>query len=71
MGIKPRARLGFFMGHSRLFFFYFRLFYLMTVNKCSIKKFAYDWIRTSDLRCRKRQLYQLSHNYCPKTSISL
>ena len=28
-------------------------------------KIADDWIRTADLWCRKRPLYQLSHNYCP------
>ena len=27
--------------------------------------FADDWIRTVDLWCRKRPLYQLSHNHCP------
>ena len=29
------------------------------------KNFADDWIRTADLWCRKRPLYQLSHNHCP------
>ena len=28
-------------------------------------KFADDWIRTVDLWCQKRPLYQLSHNHCP------
>ena len=27
--------------------------------------FADDWIWTTDLWCRKRPLYQLSHNHCP------
>ena len=49
-------------------FFYFRLFNTqLTVNKCSInnKKFADDWIRTTDFWYRKPSLYQLSHNHCP------
>ena len=29
------------------------------------KSFADDWIRTVDLWCRKRPLYQLRHNHCP------
>ena len=29
------------------------------------KSFANDWIWTADLWCRKRLLYQLSHNNCP------
>ena len=28
--------------------------------------FADDWIQTADLRTRKRPLYQLSHNHCPR-----
>ena len=28
--------------------------------------FDNDWIRTTDLWHRKRQLYQLSHNHCPR-----
>ena len=31
----------------------------------SDKKFANDWIRTADLWCWKRLLYQLSHNHIP------
>ena len=27
--------------------------------------FADNWIRTADLWCRKRPLYQLNHNHCP------
>ena len=30
--------------------------------------FANDWIRTADLWCRKRPLYQLSHNHCPRAT---
>ena len=48
-----------------LFFFIFVFSIQMTVNKCSISKFADDRIRTVDLWCRKRPLYQLSHNQCP------
>ena len=29
------------------------------------KSFTNDWIRTADLWCRERLLYQLSHNHCP------
>ena len=36
-----------------------------TVNKFSILSFANDWIWTVDLWCRKRPLYQLSHNHGP------
>ena len=28
--------------------------------------FADDWILTADLWIRKRPLYQLSHNHCPR-----
>ena len=47
------------------FFFIFVFSIQLTVNKCSIN-FADDWIRTADLWNRKRSLYQLSHNHCPK-----
>ena len=30
-----------------------------------IVKFSKDWIRTADLWCGKRPLYQLIHNHCP------
>ena len=33
-----------------------------------IQNFADDWIRTADLWHRKRPLYQLSHNHCPRTN---
>ena len=39
--------------------------YSLTVNNHSIKK-SHDWIRTADLWCWKRLLYQLSHNHCQK-----
>ena len=49
------------MGHYLPLFLYFRLF--KTVD--SKQKFTIDWIRTVNLWCRKRPLYQLSHNHCP------
>ena len=36
----------------------------MTVNKCSISKFADDWIWTADLWYRKWPVYQLSQKHC-------
>ena len=38
----------------------------LTVNKCSLEKFADVLIRTADLWCRKQQ--QLSNNPCPKAT---
>ena len=32
-------------------------------------KFANDWIRTADLWCWKRLLYQLSHHHCPEVEL--
>lgn len=43
-------------------FFYFRLF--DTVNRIYLE-FADDWIRTIELWCRNRPLYQLSQRHCP------
>ena len=37
----------------------------LTVNKCSIKTFADDLIRTADIWYHKRPFYQLSHNTAP------
>ena len=47
------------MGLSRTLFLYFCIFY------CTIGRnfFADVWIRTADLWCWKRPLYQLSHNH--------
>ena len=59
------------MGHSRLLFLYFCLF-----NKIDRKQMFHkilmmdDWSRTADLWCRKRPLYQLSHNHCPSKQFS-
>ena len=53
------------MGHFRPLFLYFIFSIKLKVNKCSIKKFANDWIRISDLWYWKRPLSQLSHNHCP------
>ena len=33
------------------------------------KKIAAGWIRTTDLRWRKRLLYQLSQNHCPRYTV--
>ena len=52
-----------FIGHSRPLFLYFWL-YNTVDSTCSIKMFADDCIRTTDLWNRKRQLYQLCHNHC-------
>ena len=46
-------------------FFYFRFSSQLTAHKCSMQKFADDWIRTADLWCWKRPLYQLSPSHCP------
>ena len=53
------------MGHSRHLFLYFDLFNSWHCL-CSLKIFADDWIRTSDLWVRKQPLCQLSHNNCPR-----
>ena len=34
-----------------------------------ISKFAHDRIRTADLWCQMRPLYQLSHNHCPNYAV--
>ena len=44
-----------------LFFFSFHL--LNTADRKQVI-FSNDWIRTADLWCWKRALYQLSHNPC-------
>ena len=44
----------------------------MTINKCSMQKFAKDRIRTAVFLCRKRPLSQLSYSRrCPSYSLSL
>ena len=47
-----------------LFFLYFRLFNTVDSKQMFDKSFANDWIRTADLWCRRRPLYQLSNNQC-------
>ena len=43
-------------------------FFIIVFSKQMLhKKFADDWNWTTDLWCKKRPLYQLSHNHCPKT----
>ena len=53
------------MGNYRTLFLYFRLFNTVDSKQYSIKNFASDGIRTSDLWCWKRPLCQLSHHHCP------
>ena len=60
---RPETHLFFFLkkyGPFPASFFIFVFSIQLTVNN-----FADDWIRTADLWCRKRPLYQLSHNHCP------
>ena len=54
------------MGHSRTLFLYFHLFYLYNCTMGRLN-FADVGIRTADLWCRKRPLYQLSHHHCPNS----
>ena len=54
------------MGHSwPIFAFIIQL----KGNKKFKKKLPIDWIQTIDLWDRKRPLYQLSHDHCPKLNI--
>ena len=48
-----------FNGQFPAHFLYFCLF-----NTAVNINFAADWIRTADLCCQKRPLYQLCHNHC-------
>ena len=57
------------MGHSLPLFLCFRLFNSVNIKQLFNKSFANDWIRTTDLWCWRRLLYQLSHNHCPSTVI--
>ena len=59
------AMLTFVYDITSKFFFIFVFSIQLTLNNCSVYKFADDWIRTADLWCRRRPLYQLSHNHCP------
>lgn len=52
-------------GHSGPLFLYFCISFVIGSKKCSISKFADDWIQTGDLFCWKRPLYHLSNNHCP------
>ena len=51
------------MGHPRSLFNLFSPFQYRW--RKVHKKIADDWIRTAALLCRKRPLYQPSHNHCP------
>ena len=48
------------------FFLYFCLFNTVDCKQMFNINFEDDWIRTTDLWCRKQPLYQLSHNHYPK-----
>ena len=50
--------------YSRPLFLYFLSFKYSWYKT----KFANGWIRTSDLGCRKRPLFQMSHNHLPYNS---
>ena len=50
-----------------LFFIYFRLFYV-EIQTTGIKSFAKDGIRSADLWCWKRPLFQPLHNHGPRLS---
>ena len=65
------AMLTFVYDITSKFFFIFVFSIQLTLNNCSVYKFADDWIRTADLWCRRRPLYQLSHNHCPREKMSL
>ena len=54
------------MGHSQSLFFFIFVFLIQLLQQLRVNKFANDWIRTADLLCRKRPLYQLRHNHCPE-----
>ena len=49
-----------------LFLIHFRLFNTIYYIQLIENKIADDWIRTADLWCRKRPLYQPRHNHCPQ-----
>ena len=51
----------FLNGPLPVSFIYFRLF-----NTVDNVHFENDWIRTSDLWCRKRPLYQQCYKHCTK-----
>ena len=52
------------MSHSRFLFLLFSSF--QHSRELNIN-FADDWIRTMDLWCQKRLLYQLSYTHCPNS----
>ena len=53
------------MGHSRPLFLYFHLFNTVYLIQLIVNKIGDGWIETTDLRCWKQLLCQLSHNHYP------
>ena len=58
-------KIFFQMVLSQPHFLYFVFSIQLTISKqIFYQKFPNDWILTADLWCRKRPLYQPSHNHC-------
>ena len=61
--------LDLYLGRYVVSFFqkigHFRPLYLCLSVQWIENYFDDDWVQTTDLWCRKRLLYQLSHNHCP------
>ena len=56
----------FLNGIFQAYFFFNLVFSIQwTLNKCSFYQFGLGWIQTADLWCKKRLLFQLSHNHYP------
>ena len=56
--MDPKLKIGPFPA-SFFFIFVFSILLIVQLN------FADDWVRTADLWCGKRPLYQLRHNHFP------
>ena len=52
-------------------FFFIFIFSMSFLMQLIVNNISDDWIRTTDLWCRKRPLYQLRHNHCPKSYFSV
>ena len=52
---------------KRTIFFFIIVFSIQLTVKMSNINFDNEWIRTTDLWCGRRPLYQLSHNHCPNS----
>ena len=53
------------MGHSHPLLFFIYVFSIQVTVNSQYNIFADDWIRTADLWCRKRPLYQVIHKQPP------